>query len=337
MAACRPHWFIPHGPTALYCHDGTGEFLPEHLNDELGDNELAELAQVASDLREHAVRLAGVVVANLPPDQNHEKVRDQLKGLGIETAALLPHDDSFEKVTVAEIADTVGADLIYGCESVFKNQRVDSMTIATLDVANLLTHLDNADSNHQLVVVDARRADVILAVALAARLKTIAGLLLTGPAVGEETHAVLADLDARKQLPLPPSSRLARARPTRSPTPCRPVWKSSTPSTRPDALVHFHTGLDDDAAHAAHVPLRAMRRGRCSTATSNPGSGTRWVPLRTSTRSSRRSCSSTTCSRKRIVRPCVDITFQAPAHRCARCSLKVLPIDGGSSSRPVNC
>ena len=106
--------------------DGTGEFLPEHANDELGDNELAELAQVASDLREHAVRLAGVVVANLPPDQNHEKVRDQLKGLGIETAALLPHDDSFEKVTVAEIADTVGADLIYGCESVFKNQRVDS-------------------------------------------------------------------------------------------------------------------------------------------------------------------------------------------------------------------
>ena len=157
--------------------DGTGEFLPEHLNDELGDNELAELAQVASDLREHAVRLAGVVVANLPPDQTHEKVRDQLKGLGIETAALLPHDDSFEKVTVAEIADTVGADLIYGCESVFKNQRVDSMTIATLDVANLLTHLDNADSNHQLVVVDARRADVILAVALAARLKTIAGLV----------------------------------------------------------------------------------------------------------------------------------------------------------------
>ena len=131
-------------------------------------------------------------------------IRDRLKGLGIETAALLPHDDSFEKVTVAEIADTVGADLIYGCESVFKNQRVDSMTIATLDVANLLTHLDNADSNHQLVVVDARRADVILAVALAARLKTIAGLLLTGPAVGEETHAVLADLDARKQLPLPP-------------------------------------------------------------------------------------------------------------------------------------
>ena len=98
--------------------DGTGEFLPEHLNDELGDNELAELAQVASDLREHAVRLAGVVVANLPPDQNHEKVRDQLKGLGIETAALLPHDDSFEKVTVAEIADTVGADLIYGCARV---------------------------------------------------------------------------------------------------------------------------------------------------------------------------------------------------------------------------
>ena len=45
---------------------------------------------------------------------------------------------------------------------------------------------------------------MILAVALAARLKTIAGLLLTGPAVGEETHAVLADLDARRQLPLPP-------------------------------------------------------------------------------------------------------------------------------------
>ena len=240
--------------------DGTGEFLPEHLNDELGDNELAELAQVASDLREHAVRLAGVVVANLPPDQNHEKVRDQLKGLGIETAALLPHDDSFEKVTVAEIADTVGADLIYGCESVFKNQRVDSMTIATLDVANLLTHLDNADSNHQLVVVDARRADVILAVALAARLKTIAGLLLTGPAVGEETHAVLADLDARKQLPLPPILK-ARAGSTyqiaHAVSTCVVVLDAidATP-----ALVHFHTGLDDDAAHAAHVPLE-IRRG----------------------------------------------------------------------------
>jgi hypothetical protein len=240
--------------------DGTGEFLPEHLNDELGDNELAELAQVASDLREHAVRLAGVVVANLPPDQTHEKVRDQLRGLGIETAALLPHDDSFEKVTVAEIADTVGADLIYGCESVFKNQRVDSMTIATLDVANLLTHLDNADSNHQLVVVDARRADVILAVALAARLKTIAGLLLTGPAVGEETHAVLADLDARRQLPLPPILK-ARAGSTyqiaHAVSTCVEILHAidATP-----ALVDFHTGLDDDAAHAADVPLE-IRRG----------------------------------------------------------------------------
>ena len=241
--------------------DGTGEFLPEHLNDELGDNELAELAQVASDLREHAVRLAGVVVANLPPDQTHEKVRDQLKGLGIETAALLPHDDSFEKVTVAEIADTVGADLIYGCESVFKNQRVDSMTIATLDVANLLTHLDNADSNHQLVVVDARRADVILAVALAARLKTIAGLLLTGPAVGEETHAVLADLDARKQLPLPPILK-ARAGSTyqiaHAVSTCvlnHRVVRDAIDAT--PALVDFHTGLDDNAAHAADVPLQA--------------------------------------------------------------------------------
>lgn len=183
--------------------DGTGEFLPKHANDELGDHELAELAQVHDTFRERAVRLAGVVVANLPPDQTHDKVRAQLKALDIETAALLPHDDSFEKVTVAEIGDTVGADLIYGDVNVAKNQRVDSLTIATLDVANLLTDLDNADSNHQLVVVDARRADVILAVALASRLKTIAGLLLTGPAVGEETHAVLADLDKRKQLSLP--------------------------------------------------------------------------------------------------------------------------------------
>ena len=78
------------------------------------------------------------------------------------------------------------------------------MTIATLDVANLLTHLDNADSNHQLVVRGREKGGRDPGRAMAARLKTIAGLLLTGPAVGEETHAVLADLDARKQLPLPP-------------------------------------------------------------------------------------------------------------------------------------
>ncbi len=276
--------------------DGTGEFLPEHLNDELGDNELAELAQVASDLREHAVRLAGVVVANLPPDQNHEKVRDQLKGLGIETAALLPHDDSFEKVTVAEIADTVGADLIYGCESVFKNQRVDSMTIATLDVANLLTHLDNADSNHQLVVVDARRADVILAVALAARLKTIAGLLLTGPAVGEETHAVLADLDARKQLPLPPILK-ARAGSTYQ-------IAHAVSTTTPRMLPTSHSKLD-----AARTLFDRYLEPRFRNALGAPPDQYEVITPKLFqhhlfTKARR--------DPKRIVRPCVDITFQAP-------------------------
>ena len=136
---------------------------------------------------------------------------------------------------MAEIADTVGTDLI-SCESgVFKNQRVDSMTIATLDVANLLTHLDNADSNHQLVVVDARKPASSWPCGGAAQ--DDRRFIVDRPRRRRETHAVLADLDAGGSS-LYPHPQGSRARPTRSPTPCRPVWPSSTPSTRPDALVH---------------------------------------------------------------------------------------------------
>ena len=65
-------------------------------------------------------------------------------------------------------------------EAVAHTRRVDTVTIATLDVANLLSHIDSKPDNQQLIICDSRRADVILSVLVAARLKTVAGLLLTG-------------------------------------------------------------------------------------------------------------------------------------------------------------
>ena len=72
------------------------------------------------------------------------------------------------------------------------------MTIATLDVSNLLAHIDSNPDNNQLIICDSRRADVILSAMVAARLKTVAGLLLTGPGVEPEVHAILQDRARRE-------------------------------------------------------------------------------------------------------------------------------------------
>ena len=133
--------------------EGSTQFQADHEADELTGGELAEIATAKAVLDEKAVRLAGVVVANLPADSYHAAVRDQLASLDVTPVALLPHDDSFEKVTVAELAKSIGAEVLYGAEAV-KNKRVEEITISTLDVANLLGHLDDKPTNNQLVIVE---------------------------------------------------------------------------------------------------------------------------------------------------------------------------------------
>mmetsp|Transcript_20127 Transcript_20127/g.60011 ORF Transcript_20127/g.60011 Transcript_20127/m.60011 type:complete len:1183 (+) Transcript_20127:244-3792(+) len=188
--------------------DAASQFAGRHGGDALSPLELAELAQVRDLCKQHAVRMAGVVVAGLPQHSDRAALRAQLKGLGVEPAALLPHDEAFEGTTVAEVADALGATLAYGDAAAAHARRVDTVTIATLDVANLLSHIDSKPDNQQLIIVDSRRADVILSVLVAARLKTVAGLLLTGPGVEPEVDAILRDRSQRpgcaERIALPP-------------------------------------------------------------------------------------------------------------------------------------
>jgi len=89
----------------------------------------------------------------------------------------IPDEESLGKPTVGEIADILGAEVLYGEEQL--NRHVYSFTVAAMQLQNFLTRMKRGS----LIITPGDRADVIvacLAAVSSTSMENIAGIVLTG-------------------------------------------------------------------------------------------------------------------------------------------------------------
>ncbi|MBW1704625.1 MAG: phosphate acetyltransferase [Deltaproteobacteria bacterium] len=89
----------------------------------------------------------------------------------------IPDEESLGKPTVGEIADILGAEVLYGEEQL--NRHVYSFTVAAMQLQNFLTRMERGS----LIITPGDRADVIvacLAAVSSTSMENIAGIVLTG-------------------------------------------------------------------------------------------------------------------------------------------------------------
>lgn len=110
-----------------------------------------------------------------------------LKKKGIRQEQLfytIPNEESLDKPTVAEIANILEAEILYGKEQL--NRHVYNFTVAAMQIQNFLSRLEYGT----LIITPGDRADVIiacLATAMSTSGENISGILLTGGMKPEKT------------------------------------------------------------------------------------------------------------------------------------------------------
>ena len=96
----------------------------------------------------------------------------------------IPDEEYLGKPTVGEIADILGAEVLYGKEQL--DRHVFNFTVAAMQLQNFLTRIDHGS----LIITPGDRADVIvacLAAVSATSMENISGILLTGGLKPEES------------------------------------------------------------------------------------------------------------------------------------------------------
>jgi len=121
----------------------------------------------------------GTVVNRAKPESMDQIIKQMKKrGLNKERLVYAVPDENFLGMpTVGEIADFVGADVLYGEDLL--NRHVNNTTVAAMQLRNFLTRI----STNELIITPGDRSDVIvacLAVASSSTKETISGILLTG-------------------------------------------------------------------------------------------------------------------------------------------------------------
>jgi len=95
----------------------------------------------------------------------------------------IPEEEALGKPTVGEIAEILGAEVLYGEEQL--NRHVYGFEVAAMQLQNFLTRIDRGS----LIITPGDRADIIvacLAVVSSTSMENIAGILLTGGLKPEE-------------------------------------------------------------------------------------------------------------------------------------------------------
>ncbi len=117
---------------------------------------------------------------------NRVEEADQLKALGLlkrekvlkgQLVYAIPEVESLSKPTVKEIANNLGAEVIYGHNQLHRH--VYNFTVAAMQLQNFLPRIEHGS----LIITPGDRADVIigsLAAASSQTMETISGILLTG-------------------------------------------------------------------------------------------------------------------------------------------------------------
>jgi phosphate acetyltransferase len=132
------------------------------------------------------------VIANKVQERNIEIAKKELT-LNLPAnvfVGVVPLIAQLKNPTVKEIADAIGAKILFGAEHI--NNQTDSFTVGAMQLRNYLTHL----TNDNLIITPGDRADIILG-ALQANISSnypsIAGIVLTGGILPEEPIVKLID------------------------------------------------------------------------------------------------------------------------------------------------
>jgi phosphate acetyltransferase len=89
----------------------------------------------------------------------------------------IPENESLGRPTVGEIADIIGAEVLYGKEQL--NRHVHNFSVAAMQLHNFLTRIERGS----LIITPGDRADIIvacLAIVSSTSMENISGILLTG-------------------------------------------------------------------------------------------------------------------------------------------------------------
>lgn len=143
------------------------------------DDILRSIELSIDSLSEKGSQIIATIVNRVEPKEGKRIVK-HLKKRGLIKKQLvytIPDEEYLGKPTVGEIADILGAEVLYGKEQL--DRHVYNFTVAAMQLQNFLTRIDHGS----LIITPGDRADVIvacLAAVSSTSMENISGILLTG-------------------------------------------------------------------------------------------------------------------------------------------------------------
>lgn len=150
------------------------------------DDTLRSIELSIDSLSEKGCHTIATIVNRVEPKEGKRIVK-HLKKRGLIKKQLvytIPDEEYLGKPTVGEIADILGAEVLYGEEQL--DRHVFNFTVAAMQLQNFLTRIDHGS----LIITPGDRADVIvacLAAVSSTSMENISGILLTGDLKPEES------------------------------------------------------------------------------------------------------------------------------------------------------
>ena len=150
------------------------------------DDSIRSIELSIDSLNEKGCHTIATIVNRVVPKEGkrivkHLKKRGLIKNQLVYT---IPDEEYLGKPTVGEIADILGAEVLYGKEQL--DRHVYNFTVAAMQLQNFLTRIDHGS----LIITPGDRADVIvacLAAVSSTSMENISGILLTGGLKPEES------------------------------------------------------------------------------------------------------------------------------------------------------
>jgi phosphate acetyltransferase len=165
---------------------GSPVLLVENAYQKSMDDILRSIELSIDSLSEKGSQIIATIVNRVEPKEGKRIVK-HLKKRGLIKKQLvytIPDEEYLGKPTVGEIADILGAEVLYGKEQL--DRHVYNFTVAAMQLQNFLTRIDHGS----LIITPGDRADVIvacLAAVSSTSMENISGILLTGGLKPEES------------------------------------------------------------------------------------------------------------------------------------------------------
>jgi len=164
---------------------GSSVLLVARAHDKSVEQTLHSIKLALESLDEKGCHPIATIVNRTDPE-NREAMADGIRRGNLAKDQLIytiPEEVALGKPTVGEIAEALGAEVLYGGDQL--NRHVYSFTVAAMQLQNFLTRIGRGT----LIITPGDRADIIVAclsVVSSSSMENIAGILLTGGLKPEE-------------------------------------------------------------------------------------------------------------------------------------------------------